>query len=442
MNISHKILAAFILLAALAIPAAAWAQRIDQMPGMMAPLAASEPATGVEERIAVVVNDGIISTADVRARMALAMLTSGLPDVPEVRRRLLPQVLHSLINEELQIQEGKRLNIAVSPEEIEQAMQRLAQDNRIPGGDMAAFLASQGVPASTMAAQARAALTWNKVAHRELRPRVNVSDDEIDAAVERLHANAGKQEYLVSEIFLAVDNPKDEDQVKKFAENLVIQIRNGANFGAIARQFSQGTGAGTGGDIGWIQAGQLPPELDRLLLNMEAGEVAGPVRTINGFHVIGVREKRTIALGDVKTMTVDLQQAFRPFTKDSDKDSLLREADRLRQTVSDCNGLPARLAREFPLWRWQNLGEVKLGDAPTWLGEKVRDTAVGHASEAMATDKGALILFVCGRKMEKNINRDEITAMIGAEKMELLARRLLRDLRRNAHLDVRMTSAP
>jgi len=178
------------------------------------------------------------------------------------------------------------------------------------------------------------------------------------------------------------------------------------------------------------------------LLNMEAGEVAGPVRTINGFHVIGVREKRTIALGDVKTMTVDLQQAFRPFTKDSDKDSLLREADRLRQTVSDCNGLPARLAREFPLWRWQNLGEVKLGDAPTWLGEKVRDTAVGHASEAMATDKGALILFVCGRKMEKNINRDEITAMIGAEKMELLARRLLRDLRRNAHLDVRMTSAP
>jgi len=438
MKISHKILAAFILLAALALPSAVWAQRVSKLPAVMPP-AAPEPSASTEERIAAVVNDGIVSTADVRARMALALLTSGLPDTVEVKQRLLPQVLQSLINEQLQLQEGKRLDITVAPEEINQAIKRLGQENRIQG-DMETFLTSHGVPVSTMAAQIRAALTWNKVAMRELRPRVTIGDDEIDAAVERLHANAGKQEFLVSEVFLAVDNPKEEEQVKKFAEGLVVEIRNGASFGAIARQFSQGTGAATGGDIGWIQMGQLPPELDRILQNVQAGEVAGPIRTSSGFHILGVRDKRTIALGDVKGMTVDLQQAFKAFTKETDKESLLREADKLRQSIAECDGLPSRLTREYPGWRWQDLGAVKLGEAPKWLADKVRDITVGHASEAMATDKGALILFVCGRRMQENINREEIMNVIGTEKMELLSRRLLRDLRRNAYLDIRLAS--
>jgi len=391
-----------------------------------------------EERIAAVVNDGVISMSDVRARMALALLSSGLPETQEIKTRLLPQVLRSLVDEQLQMQEGKRLEITVPQTEIDAALKKLAADNRIPGGDMTAFLAMNGVPSSTLINQVRAVITWAKVVQRELRPRVDVGEDEIEAAIERMRANAGKQEYLVSEIYLAVDNPKDEDEVKNFAAGLVQQIKGGANFGAIARQFSQGTGAGTGGDIGWIQAGQLDSEIDKAMTALQAGEIAGPVRSANGYHIIGVRDKRTIALGDVKDMSVKLQQAFRPFTPDATKDMLLKEADRLRQSVSACEGLKEKLGREFPTWRWQDLGDVQLDKAPAWLGEKVRDIATGHASEAMATDKGALILFVCDRKMQENINRTEILNSIGQERLELLARRHLRDLRKNAYMDVRM----
>ncbi len=437
---TRRFSALLLIVLALLQPSLARAQWAHQPSGTG--VAAPAPVLSQDEGIAAVVNDNIVSTADVRARLALAMLTSNLPNTAEVRQHLLPQVLHSLIDEQLQIQEGKRLDISVNEEEIQTAMNRLAQDNKIPGGDMAAFLTSRGVPPSTMTAQARAALTWNKVVARTLRPRVDIGDDEIDAVVERMRANAGKQEYLVSEIYLAVDTPADDDRVRKFAENLVQQIRGGASFGAVARQFSQGSGSSNGGDIGWIQVGQLAPELDKTLQSLNAGEIAEPVHAANGYHILGVREKRTLALGDIKDMSVNLQQAFRAFTPEQSRELLLKEADQLRQSFSDCTGLSAKLGRDFPAWRWQDLGEVKLVDAPSWLVEKVRDVGVGRSSEAMATDKGALILFVCGRTMPETIDRTEILNTIGTERMELLARRLLRDLRRDAYLDVRLTMSP
>jgi peptidyl-prolyl cis-trans isomerase SurA len=437
-----RYLAFLFLLLALAAPTVAFAQRVNQLPTLSVPARPLPPQTSeapAAEGIAAVVNDAIISTSDVRARIGLAILSSGLPDSAEARQKLLPQVLRSLIDEQLQLQEGKRLDITISSDEIQKALQRLAEDNHIPGGDMGAFLSSRGVPPSTMKEQARAALTWNKVVQRTLRPRVDIGDDEIDAVIQRIRANAGKQEYLVSEIVLAADNPKEEDQVEKFAENLVQQIKGGAAFGAIARQFSQGTGAASGGDSGWIQAGQLAPELDKVLQNMQAGEVSAPVRSGGGFHILGVREKRTIAAGDAKDMSVGLQQAFRPFTSGQDKETLLKEADKLRQSVTECAGLTAKLGRDFPAWHWQDLGDVKLADAPSWLSAKVRDIPVGHASEAMATDKGALILFVCNRTTpEGKINREEILNAIGTERLDLLSRRLMRDLRRDAYIDVRM----
>ena len=312
----------------------AWAQRVSQLPGMSASSAHSQ------DHIAAVVNDNVISTTDIEARMKLAFLSSGLPDTPEVRGKILPQVLRGLIDEQLQLQEAKRLDITVPKEEIEKALQTIARDNHIPG-DMRSFLAERGGSPEALEDQIRAGLSWNKVIQRELRSRVEVGDDEIEAMITRIKANAGKQEFLVSEIFLSVDNAKDEEQTKQAAENLVKQIKGGANFGAVARQFSQSTGAASGGDIGWIQEGQLPAELNNALMQMPSGTVAGPVRSANGYHILALREKRTVSLdGSGSEPTVDLQQAFRPI-KSADRAAATAEAEQLRSGVSSCSTLPA-----------------------------------------------------------------------------------------------------
>ncbi|MGB9154677.1 MAG: peptidylprolyl isomerase, partial [Alphaproteobacteria bacterium] len=294
-----------------------------------------------------------------------------------------------------------------------------------------------GASPDAMASQIRNGLLWNKVIQRELRPRVEVGEDEIDAVADRIRADAGKEEYLASEIFLAVDNPKDEDQVHQVADNLVRQIRNGANFTAVARQFSQNAAAAQGGDIGWIQQGQLSPELNNALQGSQAGSVSDPIRTTNGFHILAVREKRTVSLGDPSKASVNLTQLFHPYGANATKDTLLNEAVRLGKTIKNCDAIDTTLT-SFPGWKAQKMGDVNMSKAPTWLADKVRNVPAGSASEPLPTDKGAVLLFVCSRHDSGDLDRDAIMHSIGTEKLELQARRLIRDLRRSAYLDIRL----
>ena len=445
------ILSALVTSAILLCAHDALAQRVDQLPGHThASAAAPAPVPSVmtappsltDGKIAAVVNDSVVTSYDVEARVRLAILSSGLPDNADIRSHLVPQVLRGLIEEQLQLQEAKRLEISVNNDEVDSAMTRIATDNHIPGGDMRAFLKAHGVSPEALASQIRSSIAWGKVVQRELRPRVEVGDDEIDAVMARIKANAGKAEYAVSEIFLAVDNPQDEEQVHQLANNLVQQIKGGASFAAVAHQFSQSSNSATGGDIGWIQEGQLPPDLSRVLTPLQPGQISDPVRTASGYHILGLREKRTIAMGGTADANLELQQAFRPIGT-STQDAMLAEATQLRGSITSCAGLQEKLASQFPAWHWQSMGAVKMSRLPSWMANLVRDVAVGKAGEPLMTDKGALLVFVCKRTTEDaSIDREELTNTLGNEKLELQARRLIRDLRRSAYLDVRSDALP
>lgn len=438
----------FAVVLASCLPLTAHAQWANQAPPRRMPQAPAPQPTPERaapyrpsednQRIAAVVNDDVITVRDVEARMALAMLSSNLPNVAEVRQRLYPQILNGLIDEQLQLQEGKRLNIAVTSQEIDQALDKLSAENNIPGGDIRKFLAAQGLDSASLESQARSALTWNKVALRSLRPRIDIGEDEVDTMIDRMKANEGKQESLVSEIFIAVNDPAEMDKARKFAGEVVQQIKSGAPFGGMARQFSQGSSAANGGDIGWMQAGQMAPELDRELQKLDAGQISNPIQTATGFYILGVRDKRLVTMGDPNNQTVSLQQLFRPFAGRFGKDQVLAESGKLRNELQSCDNLQQRVSQSFPAWQWQDLGQVNLAKAPSWLAAKARSLKVGQSSEPVATKNGAIILFVCGRDTKENINRDVIMNSIGMERMDLLAKRLLRDLRRAAHIDIRV----
>lgn len=428
----------------LALPVAARAQRVDPGASFLdeapAPMAAprSGVATGLSEGIAAVVNDNVITTADVRDRMALALLSAGLPDSPEVRQRLMPQVLRGLMDEQLQLQEGKRLDINLTERDIDEALKRIADDNKIPGGDMVAFVRAHGVSPTALKAQVRAGLTWAKVVQRELRPKIDIGDDEIDAVAQRMQANAGKDEYLLSEIVLPVDSTADEDQVKAFADKLVQEIKGGAIFGAVARQFSQGAGAASGGDVGWVQEGQLGADIDQAMQSMQPGEVRGPVRTANGYHILGLRERRTIAASAAPTTLLTLQQARHALDAATDKDALFAEAEKIMKTADGCKDLAAKLA-PFKGWEASDLGAVDVAKAPSWMAASVRWLQKGQVSAPIPTQDSLIVLFACDRQDKEGggIDRTAITNSLGQEKIERAARRLLRDLRRAAYIEVR-----
>lgn len=426
------------------MPISAHAQRINQQPahsfasGAPAMATNAQPTFALRDGIAAVVNDNIISMSDLKGRVTLAAFSSGLPRTPQTMQKLLPRVLRSLIDEQLQLEEGKAKGLNVSQEEVDATIKSLAKVNKVPNGDMEGLLRSNGIPFSAMRSQIKASLVWKKVVMRTIRPRIDIGADEIETVVERLRANQGQEDYLVSEIFLAVDKPQDEVEIKELAERLTKQIKEGASFGAVARQFSQGLGAATGGDLGWIQEGQLASELNNVLPTLAKNDVSQPLRGPAGYHILGLRDKRMNSISDQSEASVKMKQAFRPFTPNTDKEALLKAAGALKETVLSCEGLENKLATSFPKWRLQDLGEVKMADAPEWLVQQIKNIPTGKASSPMATGKGALILFVCGRNAAESIDRDAIRAKLGTEKMGIMARRAQRDLRRDAYIDVRL----
>ncbi len=254
------------------------------------------------ERIAVVVNEEAISISDVSDRMKLIVSSSNLPNSEEIRTKLTPQVIASLVDERIKMQEAGRLGITVDKIEIDQGFADLAGQNNLSAERFAGMLRGGGINILTIERQIESQIAWSKVIQQRLRPQVQVSDTDIDDVLERLRSSIGKAEYLLAEIYLPVEEPGRENDTKQLAERLVRQIKSGqAPFFKIAQQFSKAAGATQGGNLGWIQQGQLPEELDVTLPSMRKDEVSRVIRSLTGYHILYLRGKRTITEETIPT---------------------------------------------------------------------------------------------------------------------------------------------
>ena len=119
-------------------------------------------------------------------------------------------------------------------------------------------------------------MVWQSLMSRMYSSRVRVSDTEIRDTQQRLAANATKPQYLISEIFLPANTPQELDQMQSGAMHLLEQMQHGAPFPLVARQFSQAPSAAAGGDIGWIAASELSPELQPIADRLQPGQVSLP----------------------------------------------------------------------------------------------------------------------------------------------------------------------
>ena len=277
---------AFALILALALP-------VLPLASLPAPAAAQE-----QLRIAAVVNDDVITGLDLAVRTRMAILSAGLPDTPEARSRVRPQVLRAMVDERLKLQEAQRQNVSVSQGEIDQALARIAEQNRVDPADLERWLASGGLLLKPLVDQIRSTIAWDKLVIRRLGPTVQISDEEIEEVVRRAAESQGQSQRRVSEIFLAVDSPAEEEQVRQGAERLVEQIRAGADFSSVAVQFSDSATAAVGGDIGWVLPGQLSPEIEAELERLGPGELAAPMRTAGGYYILLLRDVRAAPSGE------------------------------------------------------------------------------------------------------------------------------------------------
>ncbi len=406
--------------------------------------------TGAQEalRIAAVVNDEMISAYDLNMRISLVISLSGLPNTLETRQRLAPQVLRSLIDDEIKLQEASRLGIPVTESEIERTLVRIEKQNKLEKGRLDDFLSSWQIKKSALIRQIEAEISWRKLLSGRFAPILQIGDEEIDEVLAEIEKNKGKPEFLVIEILLPVDRKENEGDVLSLANRLIQQAKSGINFQALAQNFSKSPSAETGGNIGWTRLGQLGGELDKALAKLRPGEVSPPVRTADGFYILFLRDQRTSQglTGGGESPVVNLQQLLLPLAKGASPAELaetMEGARKLGEKAKNCQDLD-KIGKEIDSPFSGNLGDVKTSALAPQQRTLVRGLPLLKASLPVRTADGILVLMVCKRteaskpELSAAAQRDRIANRLIDERLGLAARQHLRDLRRAAFVDIRL----
>jgi peptidyl-prolyl cis-trans isomerase SurA len=402
---------------------------------------AAEPV----EKIVAVVNDEAISEGDLNNRIRLAILAGNYPNSAEVREKLVPQVLRSLIDDQLRIQEAKRLKLTVDKEEVEAELKQTAEGNHQTLAQMKETLAKEGVPFSALEKQTLAQISWRKVIQKEIRRRIEVTDEEIESAYTKMLSSVSKPQYLAAEIFLPVDSPTDDTRVKNFADNIETQIRQGASFAKLAQQFSQAAGAAQGGDLGTVQEGELPDELDQTLRSMNPGEISHPVRTQAGYHILLLRAKGDALAGDPTEALVHLKNVLVPFTKQPTKEDIPRltqEAAKVGAALPNCAAIDEKGKRDGLGGDLGKPGQMtKVGELPRGIGAVVAPLQVNQMSQPVPTNDGMMMFMVCARKdppKRTPPTKEQIGNQLYMQRLDMQQQRYLSDLRTSGFVDVRV----
>ncbi|HJS30798.1 MAG TPA: peptidylprolyl isomerase [Alphaproteobacteria bacterium] len=395
------------------------------------------------QRIVALVNDDVVSLYDLNSRLRLVLVSSNLPDTPENRRRIQPQIIRALIDEKLQRQEAERLGIGVTENELQQAVGRIEQANRLGRGGFQRFIEQNGVERSTVYEQVRTGLAWRKVVERRLRSTFDVSDDEIDEQLARLQSAQGSAENLLAEIFLAVDTPEQDEEVRQTAQGLIDQMVRGAPFSAIAQQFSQSASAASAGDIGWVPVGQFDEAINNAIAPLQRGQITPPVRSVAGYYIYLLRDRRSTSGALPEDATVSLAQMVMALPRgagDAEVRSQGELLQQVREIVKGCDDME-RAAKELGAQFGGAPQRFRVGDLAPAIRPAVLRLKIGELSEPIRLDGGLLALMVCERDEPKNTNlpsREEIAEQITRQRLDLAARRYLRDLRRAAVVDIRV----
>jgi peptidyl-prolyl cis-trans isomerase SurA len=394
------------------------------------------------QRIAAVVNDKIISVRDLKNRTNLVVTISKLPNTQQNHSRLHPQILRLLIQEQLQLQEAERLSIVISDRDLDIGKGMMENQFRVPKGLFDKFFNAKGIDVGSALSQIRASIAWNKLVQRRFANISEVSEEEIDEVVNQFARNIGKPQFLAAEILLPVDNPADENQVHQLAQRLLEEIQKGGNFNAIAQQFSASASGVRGGQIGWISPGQLASELEGPLTELKSGEVSAPIRTLLGYHILKLEERRTLGVADPFKAKVVLKHVFLPLVASAGKSEIARQmsiAETVVAMVQNCDDMDAA-AKEVQSPAGSDLGRFSVGELTPMIRDVVTALQPGTPSKPVRLPTGISVMMVCERvePPSNSPKREEIRPRLRAQKLDILARRYLRNLRREAFIESRI----
>ncbi|CAN5867639.1 peptidylprolyl isomerase [soil metagenome] len=435
-----------IALATTALPQVLWAQ--DAAPMASAPVDDAAPAApiapaGINEAVAAVVNDDIISTYDLAQRMRLLIATSGVQPTQQNLAQFQREALIGLVDERLQLQELRRverdqkMEIIATDDEVTDELREMAKGNNMSVEQFLGNLKAQGIGEETLRQEVRANTSWQHWIRGRYGSRLRIGDDQVKAVQQRLAAAASKPQYQISEVFIDANRVGGMDTAMTGAGQLITQMQQGAPFPAVARQFSASATAAAGGDAGWITAGEMAPEIDAALDQMRPGQLSTPIQVKDGVYIIYLRDKRAGAGG----MMVNLKQAAIGLPQTADQaavDAASVKLVALRGTITGCADLETKAAA-VPGVIAGDLGEAEIKDLAPAFREAAESLNAGEISQPIRTTAGMHLLAVCAKRAsgQDGQSKEQIENRLFGQQLSMIARRYMRDLRNSATIETK-----
>ncbi len=389
-----------------------------------------------------IVNDTVITQTDVDQRVALIAAANNVKLTNEDRERLRLQVLRQLIDETLQIQQAKTADVTITKDEIDQSVARVARNFNKTPAEFAAFLRANGSSDRSIRRQIEGELAWQRYLRRRVEPFVNVGDEEVKAILDRLEQAKGTEEYHLNEIYLSATADR-EQQVFAQARQIIAEIGKGqAPFAYFARNFSEASTRGVGGDLGWVRTAQLPEALAQAANTMQVGQVAGPVPTPGGFSILYLVDKRQVLTADPRDAKLSLKQMTIKFPAGTTQAQATQRTSAFATEIQKLQGCGsvAKIAASLDAEVVDN-DSIRVRDLPPPLQAIMLKLQVGQATPPFGTPtEGVRTLVLCGRDEVQSgqlPGAAQIQSQLEQQRVNLRAQQALRDLRRDAVIEYR-----
>ncbi|WP_343741553.1 peptidylprolyl isomerase [Herbaspirillum huttiense] len=422
-------------------------------PAAPAPAAASarnEPRP--VDSILVVVNNEVITRQEVAERLASVEKRMAAQNVQlPPRQQLVRQLVERMIVERAQAQMAKENGIVVDDAMLDRAMQRIAEQNKLSMPEFRSRLEAEGMNYASFREEIRREILSQRLREREVDNKVVVTESEIDNYL-AAEANAGgqRQELDIAQILIRVPENASPEQLaarRERAEDVLRQLKTGADFAKTAAAYSDSSDALSGGDLGWRPADRLPQLFLDGVAKLQDGQISGLLKSGNGFHILKLVGRR--AAGGTQAAAPAVQQTHvrhilikvnQVVTAAEAKRKLTELKERLDHGSATFEELAKLYSNDLSASKGGDLGWIYPGDTVPEFERAMDQLKPGEVSQPIETPFGYHLIQVVERKTDdasKERTRQAARQAIRERKIEEATEDWMRQIRDRAYVEYR-----
>lgn len=400
------------------------------------------------DRIVAVINNEVITRNALEERTSFALRQLRQQGTPPPPRAVLEkQLLERMITDRVQLHVAKETGLSVDDVELERALGRIAEENKLSLPQLRTAIESDGIPFDRFREDIRNEIILARLREREVSNKIAVTESEIDNFISTQQAQeGGSDEYNLSHILVVVPEQASPEQIQQRqarAEQALAQLRGGTDFRQVAATYSEAPDALQGGSMGWRESSRLPTMFVDALKTMRVGEVSALLRSANGFHILRLNDQR----GSQTPVIVQQTRARHILIKTNE---LISENDARNRLTNlkerlDNKADFAELARvhseDTSATRGGDLGWISPGDTVPEFERAMNALKPGEISTPVRSPFGWHLIQVLERRNE-DMSKERLRLMarqaLRARKSDEAYQEWVRQLRDQAFIDIRL----